>query len=562
MLLDKSSCALLRYLVHLKEPETIMTISQKLNQSRRKIYYHLAKINASIPHHVEPIESIPRVGIVLNDSQKIAYHALLKELDSYSYVMDMSERIQLMILFICIADERVTLEKIIGLTEVSRNTVLSDLNEVRQILANNQYHISLRVSKALGYHLSCHPLNKIQYMHALLYSVFLEANKDFVVVFEAKLKAFVTEKSLFSDEMSAFLIDQVHTIERDLGKKINHNEIAFMLKALPYLLLGYRNMSLSPTEKRQMISDFSPVKQRIEYRVARQLQHQVKSVLGVEIDDIEVYLISILLLSYRKDSDIHVSSKDFADLKAVIQTFIAEFEALSLFRLEKKEELVEDLLAHCKALMFRKTYGILSQNTFLTDIKEKYQLLFHVTKAAAKVLEDKWHTSLSDSDIAYLTIHLGGSLRKNGPNRLEKRQIAIVCDEGVSVQKLLLKQCGHYLPHHDIIAVFTTEQFKSVEDILDLDFVITTSDALETPIQHIMVKPILDFNDILSLTQMVSRRLLTEGQDTFVTALSALTAQYISDDQSAKTFQERLKHLIAYDLLPNVIGVTEESPLF
>lgn len=43
ILLDQTSCDLLRYLIQLKEPETIMTISRATNQSRRKIYYHLEK---------------------------------------------------------------------------------------------------------------------------------------------------------------------------------------------------------------------------------------------------------------------------------------------------------------------------------------------------------------------------------------------------------------------------------------------------------------------------------------------------------------------------------------
>lgn len=43
ILLDKTSCELLRYLIGLQEAATIMTISRELGQSRRKVYYHLEK---------------------------------------------------------------------------------------------------------------------------------------------------------------------------------------------------------------------------------------------------------------------------------------------------------------------------------------------------------------------------------------------------------------------------------------------------------------------------------------------------------------------------------------
>ena len=50
IILDKKSYALLSYLIKLDEPETVMTISKKLKQSRRKIYYHLEKINDALPN--------------------------------------------------------------------------------------------------------------------------------------------------------------------------------------------------------------------------------------------------------------------------------------------------------------------------------------------------------------------------------------------------------------------------------------------------------------------------------------------------------------------------------
>ena len=59
ILLDQTSCDLLRYLIQLKEPETIMTISRATNQSRRKIYYHLEKINDALAEVGEMISSRP-----------------------------------------------------------------------------------------------------------------------------------------------------------------------------------------------------------------------------------------------------------------------------------------------------------------------------------------------------------------------------------------------------------------------------------------------------------------------------------------------------------------------
>ena len=60
ILLDQTSCDLLRYLIQLKEPETIMTISRATNQSRRKIYYHLEKINDAMEMNISMLTLIQK----------------------------------------------------------------------------------------------------------------------------------------------------------------------------------------------------------------------------------------------------------------------------------------------------------------------------------------------------------------------------------------------------------------------------------------------------------------------------------------------------------------------
>lgn len=562
MSLDKSSCALLRYLIRLKKPETIMAISRALQQSRRKIYYHLDKINSSLPKEVESIESQPRVGILLSSEQKAACQVLLDSLDSYSYIMNMNERIQLMMIYICITTERVTIEKLMELTEVSRNTVLNDLSEIRSQLAKEQYKMTLYVSKSQGYDLNCHPLNKIQYMHSLLYNLFAEANKGFLQVLETKVHAFPGCQQLLSMEVTHFLAGQVYRLEKDLGKKINRYEIEFMLKVLPYLLLSYRNMVLDQEEKDSIIKDFSLIRKRIEYKIAQNLKQALEDSFAIGLDEIEVSLIAILLLSYRKDKDIHVTSQDFADLKRVVEQFIWHFEVHSSFELENKEELAQSLLAHCKALLFRKTYGILSKNPMVKQIQDKYSTLFRMTKLSARLLEEEWKISLTDEDIAYLTIHLGGALRRSGSRTENSRKVYLICDEGVAVQKLLVKQVQHHLPDKLVSGIFTTEQFKSVEDLLEVDFLISTSEALETKHPLIQVHPILDFDDVLKLTRFAKYRFLADDKRGFSAELDKLLAAYIPDGKTAQELKQRLQSLVTNELLASLSDAEVETDLY
>ena len=549
ILLDQTSCDLLKYLIELEEPETIMTISRATSQSRRKIYYHLEKINDALADAGEVISSRPRVGIVLTAHQKELCQALLEGVDSYSYVMSMTERMQLTVLYICIAKERVTIEKLMELTEVSRNTVLNDLNEIRNQLASEQYQVNLTPTKAQGYFLKCHPLNKIQYVHSLLYHIFAEGNHSFVTILTEKIKNFVGEEILLSDDLQDFLNQRVQDVEQDLGKKINRHEIKFMLQVLPYLLLSCRNMALSEEEQEDLKREFTLIRKRIEYQAAKHLNSNLHVTFGLQLNDIEISLLAVLLLSYRKDRDIHATSQDFVQLKEAIDEFIWRFEVSSHFEIENKEDLLRNLLTHCKALLFRKTYGILSKNPLTRQIKEKYAELFAVTKSCSVILEEAWLISLTDDEVAYLALHMGGFLKHNHAEKQDAKRIYLVCDEGVAVQKLLLKQCLYHLPNENLGAVFTTEQFKSVEDILDVDLLITTNDGLETTLPTIQVQPILDYEDVLNITSFVKDQTLSTKGVRFSQDLERLLSQYLKDSTRTQELKNKIQKLVNEELL-------------
>ncbi len=165
-----------------------------------------------------------------------------------------------------------------------------------------------------------------------------------------------------------------------LGQEINRYEIEFMLKVLPYLLLSYRNMTLSEQERDDLYREFSLIRKRVEYSTAKKLQTLLDEKLGLHLDEIELSWIAVLLLSYRKDQDLHATSEDFADLQLAIDNFIWDFEAHSPYELENRDDLIRNLMTHCKALLFRKTYGIFSKNPLTRHILQKYPELYHYTE--------------------------------------------------------------------------------------------------------------------------------------------------------------------------------------
>lgn len=548
IILDRNSYDLLSYLIKLEEPETVMSISKVLNQSRRKVYYHLDKINEALPPEIPKIISYPRIGILLSSQQKAACRTLLADLDDYSYVMSIQERMLLSITYIAIAKDRVTIEKLMQINAVSRNTILNDLNELRQRLSFEPYSIKLQATKSKGYYLDCHPLSKIQYLNKLLHTIYTDSNPNFIAMMRDKLRDFADLSSYFSDDISSFIRGELQVSQALLGKKINSQDIRFMVATLPYQLLSYQNLGLSEREQRDLLSEFSPIKERKEYEIARHLNENLKREFHIELDEIETSLIAVLLLSYRKDRDMHLESHDYDDMRRVLSYFIDAFELDYHVCFKHKQLLLNQLLTHCKALLFRKAYGIVSNNPLTDQIKDKYADLFAMTKVCLSILENAWFIKMNDDDIAYITIHIGGELVHSETKPTPPAVLTLVCDEGIGVQKLFMQQCKQYLPHSKIEAVLTSEQFYSVADIMAVDLVISTNDSLNTQLPTLFVHSILRDDDAIKLIRFAKQRGQT-GQDDFDKKLETYIRHYVKNDSDCYVLKTKIEGLINEELL-------------
>ncbi|HEL0216615.1 TPA: transcription antiterminator [Streptococcus equi subsp. zooepidemicus] len=547
IILDKKSYDLLSYLIRLKEAETVMAISAALGQSRRKIYYHLDKINEALPSHVAQIVSYPRVGILLNSEQKAACQQLLNEVTDYHYVMKGDERRSLSAIYIAVATERVTLDKLMMINDVSRNTILNDLAELREELSSYNNKIQLYATKAKGYYFDCHPMALIQYLYKVLAGVYQGGNSSFIELFDHKLSETQGLSAYFSKEVLDYFHEYLFLSQASLGKTINIQDSQFMLQILPFILLSYRNMQLHSETKTALKSDFNLIWKRKEYQIAKALASELYHNFKLHLDDIEVGMVAMLMLSFRKDQDHHVESQDYEQMRATIGDFIDQLELRYQLHFTHKKDLLRQLTRHCKALVYRKAYGIFSINPLTDHIKEKYEELFAMAQSCAVILERAWQIRLTDDDVAYLTIHLGGELRHSHADQ-EKTKLVIVSDDGIGIQKLLLKQCQRYLPNCQIEAVFTTEQYQSVFDLMSVDIVVSTTDALEALVPILIVNPILSDDDIIRLIRFSKQGRLSDSSR-FSLELEKAIETIVKDDADRYALKTKIEKLIHHELL-------------
>ncbi len=551
MLIDKKSYDLLSYLIKLEKAETVMSIANTLGQSRRKIYYHLEKINESFPETIDPINPLPRIGILLNQDQRRACQELLADVDDYHYVMKSDERMKLSAIYIAVATEKVTIDKLMHLNDVSRNTILNDLNELRGYLATKEYSIKLHSTKTRGYYFDCYPLSYITFLYQLLDSIYHGGNQTFSDFFDKKLENTLKTTTYFSEDVLQFLNDYLPISQIQLGKQINCQDSQFMIQILPYILLSYRNMQYQYEVKEALKNDFNMIWKRKEYYIAKDLAKELYLQFKLHLDDIEIGLVAMLLLSFRKDKDSHVESPDYDHMRGTLNYFLTVLEDSYHISFTHKNDLIKQLTQHCKALVYRKTYGISSVNPLTKHIKEKYRDLFKMTASCVPILEEAWKIKLSNDDIAYLTIHLGGELR-NTTKKPKISKAVIVSDDGIGIQKLIYRQCQDYLNHCHIEAVLTTEQFQSISDLLDIDFLISTADSLECDFPCLTVNPILTDEDLVNLIRLTRDSVMTNPLY-FSEQIEKTIAQYIGNSEDLYVLKAQIEKLMQEELIHEVV---------
>lgn len=550
IILDKKSYELLFYLLKLDEPQTVMAISKTLNQSRRKIYYHLDKINEALPSTLDKIVSYPRVGIVLTAEQKAACWSLIEDLDDYNYVLQVKERLQLMLVYTAISKERVTIERLMSLTDVSRNTVLSDIASIRQELSQNHPTMRLEVTKARGYYLSASPLTVIRYLYQLLAEIYTSGTENFIGIMEDKLTKADLGEIYFSEELLTFFEEQLKNAKIYLGKTLNRQESILMLKTLPFLILCYRHLPLTDSDRLTLQEELLMTEERKEHHLAQMIAQGLREAFDFDLDAIEILLIALLLLSYRKDSDSHLESRDYEQMRAVLNQFVDLFEETYARHFVNKEDLVKQLLLHCKALVYRKTYGMVTQNPLTQHIKDKYAQLFYMTHSCVGLLEKAWEINLTDDDVAYLTIHLGGALQQ--ATQEKSYRICIVCDEGIAIQKLLLSQCRRYIKTSTVEAVFTSAQFHSVRDILTSDLVVTTVDLDYSPVPVLRIQPILTNDDLVRLLRFVANGGQEDSQG-LTAQLERYIRRYVKDETDIYVLRNKIEKVVQKEMLRTIM---------
>ncbi|KJE28046.1 PTS system, Lactose/Cellobiose specific IIB subunit [Geobacillus kaustophilus] len=143
------------------------------------------------------------------------------------------------------------------------------------------------------------------------------------------------------------------------------------------------------------------------------------------------------------------------------------------------------------------------QNDLTESVKTNYPDLFILTKKVVHHLESVVGQTVSDDEIAYIAMHFGGWLDREGVSVLVRKKVLIVCESGIGTSRMLQKQLGELLSTVDVIGIVSAREYDYISLAGHVDFVVTTTPLQPKDVPVYTVRPILTTEDKMLLLREI-----------------------------------------------------------
>jgi mannitol operon transcriptional antiterminator len=144
------------------------------------------------------------------------------------------------------------------------------------------------------------------------------------------------------------------------------------------------------------------------------------------------------------------------------------------------------------------------RNPFLDNIKEKYLEYFEISKESLLFLEKNLNKKIPESEIGFITMHLGSAIEKAKSSSKRMYRVIVSCTSGIGSSRMLAARLDKEFKNIKIVDVVST---VAIDEIWikekGIDFVISTVQIEKTITPIIIVTPLLVDDDIKNINDFM-----------------------------------------------------------
>jgi mannitol operon transcriptional antiterminator len=488
------------YLLKQNKKLTVKQIADNFNVSERTIRYDLDLIDSYLKENNVNLIRKSKLGVWIEDVTG-AKEKLRDNLDlSKSYknqIFSNDERKKIILYLLFKSNEPINIRDISEKTNVSRTTVINDINNVEEWLSEKG--ISLIRKPNYGIEISC---SEISWRRAV--SDYFCENFDKSSMLNllnlTKLKDFKNSRIdtlMFNLIKEMFYEIDVNKLDKYIGFIEEELGIKFTDAAFAGIIF-HISLSLSRLKQDKKVdmpcSQLNSLKKTKEYQIVQLLTDNLETDYKIKIPDSEIAYLTLHILGSKLSKDIPDSKgKENNKLREVIRVIVYKASILLGVDLTNDKELMNGLMMHIKPAVSRMKYGLSIYNPLLKQIKSSYSNLFNICKKLCEEFKENMDLTVNEDEIGYITIHIGAALERNKSNKIKKQMnVIVVCPTGIGTVNMLSSRIKQEFP--GLIIREKVSLLELNEDLIkDVDAIIST-----VPIENSFTKPLLHVGPLLS----------------------------------------------------------------
>lgn len=502
-------------------------ISEKYQISERIVRKKIRELNDELNESGLPSVSINGEGILRFEVRE---EGLLEQIqkfimnnDFYTYHLSKNERKTILAMLLLNQEKYVTAAWISEYISTSRNTVISDLNDLKDWFLKHNMKLVSQVQK--GYIVEASEGDIRSGMLKLL-----ELNLD-----EEKygaMGAFHVFGHLLLKEIQ--YQGRYETIQKVLREEeLRHDcflsDFSFSVAVYELLILAER-VKKGKTLEQERQPDWENASLSSKYPLSRAVLDRLAEEFSLDIPaaEAENFVFCLRRKSYLKSGTNNVD-------QLVIPVLIGEviYRIISRFRINFYLDfaLYDLLVDHMKSSVYRMSSGEVLENPFRGEIEKGYPEVFCTVEECLKPLEDYLGVKVPRDEVSFLVMYFASMLERDKLERMRERKVpaVLVCAMGRGTVQLMLAKLKQLEDVLEITDVRSSHELKDMGNIND-QLVISTVAFPDGEIQNIlMVSPLLEQEDIYRI-----RRKATKLRENWSGGQAAETGKFLKKQKKAE----------------------------
>jgi len=462
---------------------TYKDLAISVNINERTIRYDIDKINKKL--EIEGTQTIEKLG---KGMIKLSNYYKIKEIITSSFTLDLAPKVRDKLLYLrVIFNEIINLNLLSEELKVSRTTIKNSLKTVKEQIDHTTLSLELLPKKGLALLGREEDIRKLQ-LEFLIKNRFTKTDKDIHLHYiTTELEKIYHNVDI--DKVKKYILKIAEQLNKVISDETYTILASYLIVASGRCFLG-RYLNSYPNQVF--------ISRTKEYQVIRKSAGELEEILGVDLNNYEVFKVTDYFLGIQNYSLDESFFHNWIEIDSLTQEIIRNFSHHFKVNVYKDKLLFKGLVNHIKPAIHRINNDIQLKNDISEEVIEEYSNLYLSTLYSLRSLEKSLNKSIPKDEIAFIALHFKGAVDRCKRSISSTKRLLIICGLGYGTSYLIADQIkGLYdVEIVDIIPFNQLQEYNMTKNNIDLVITTLNPQKIRSHLPIIKVNVILSHKDI------------------------------------------------------------------